>query len=55
MSPSISRALANRRVIVDDPVALPVIWTRLIAIADEAAVSRSPERWSVGPCRDKMG
>src|SRR5438552_338346 len=29
----------NRRNIVDDPVALQVVWTRLIAIADEAAAT----------------
>ena len=29
----------NRRSIVDDPVALQVVWTRLIAIADEAAAT----------------
>ena len=28
-----------RRSIIDDPVALQVIWTRLIAIADEAAAT----------------
>jgi len=31
--------LANRPAIVDDPVGLQVIWTRLIAIADEAAAT----------------
>src|SRR5262249_10855288 len=30
---------ANARGIVDDPVALQVVWTRLIAIADEAAAT----------------
>jgi N-methylhydantoinase B len=33
------RAQARNRGIVDDPVALQVIWTRLIAIADEAAAT----------------
>jgi hypothetical protein len=55
ISSSTSRAPANRRALVDDPVALQVIWTWLIAIADEAAVPRSPERWSVGARCDKMG
>jgi hypothetical protein len=39
MPQSTIRPLANRRAIIDDPVALQVIWTRLIAIADEAAAT----------------
>jgi N-methylhydantoinase B len=35
---TVARA-ANTRGIVDDPVALQVVWTRLIAIADEAAAT----------------
>ncbi|HUK10043.1 MAG TPA: hydantoinase B/oxoprolinase family protein [Stellaceae bacterium] len=38
MSSAVSRA-RNNRSIVDDPVALQVAWTRLIAIADEAAAT----------------
>ena len=38
MSSAISRA-RNNRSIVDDPVALQVAWTRLVAIADEAAAT----------------
>lgn len=32
-------AAARNRAIIDDPVALQVVWTRLIAIADEAAAT----------------
>ena len=32
-------AVKRHRVIIDDPVALQVVWTRLIAIADEAAAT----------------
>ena len=32
-------APARNRTVVDDPVALQVVWTRLIAIADEAAAT----------------
>src|SRR5258708_21550730 len=32
-------APARNRAIIDDPVALQVVWTRLIAIADEAAAT----------------
>jgi len=38
LSSAISRA-RNNRSIVDDPVALQVAWTRLVAIADEAAAT----------------
>jgi len=38
LSSAVSRA-RNNRSIVDDPVALQVAWTRLIAIADEAAAT----------------
>jgi N-methylhydantoinase B len=34
-----SSAAKRHRVIIDDPVALQVVWTRLIAIADEAAAT----------------
>ena len=36
---SLSAAPPRNRTIIDDPVALQVVWTRLIAIADEAAAT----------------